>query len=364
MRSQVVLGCWLVLSTSLFSQEVTLGLEVETSNLIPQHFLGLMHAPEVHQELKLTKAQVADLEKVFQKIDGDWFRARNLGEEQQRKIISQLENVVWQWITKNLDSERQTRAKQLELRAQAVRMLFRPDVASRLKLDEQQLSSLAALAKATISANKELAEATVKGQATEELKKKLQTASREEQNALQSSLNQSQLQELSKLIGDPFDPATLTRIYPMAPELVAVENWINSKPLKLSELRGKVVVIHFYAFQCINCQRNLPHYSKWSKEFNDADVVVIGIQTPETESEHNVSKIRDAAKQAGINYPVLVDLERKNWDTWSNTMWPTVYVIDRQGYLRRWWQGELNWQGGNGEEQFHDLIQQLVDAPS
>jgi hypothetical protein len=88
--------------------------------------------------------------------------------------------------------------------------------------------------------------------------------------------------------------------------------------------------------------------------------VVIGLQTPETAAERRVEQVQAAAIREAIKYPVLLDLESANWKNWSNTMWPTVYLIDRQGFLRRWWQGELNWQGGDGEQQMRRTIEQLL----
>jgi len=87
---------------------------------------------------------------------------------------------------------------------------------------------------------------------------------------------------------------------------------------------------------------------------------LIGIQTPETSAERNVSLVKAAAKEKGFQFPVLIDLQNKNWDAWGNTMWPTVYVVDKKGYIRSWWQGELNWQGATGDKTIETLIDQLL----
>jgi len=73
--------------------------------------------------------------------------------------------------------------------------------------------------------------------------------------------------------------------------------------------------------------------------------------------------ITAAIKKEGIQYPVLFDQQSENWKAWGNTMWPTVYLIDRDGFIRTWWQGELNWQGAQGEKQYRKLISQLVQEP-
>ena len=97
-----------------------------------------------------------------------------------------------------------------------------------------------------------------------------------------------------------------------------------------------------------------------SKDYADRGLAVVGIQTPETAAERDAEKVAASAKRAGIEYPLLLDRKSSNWNKWSNTMWPTIYLVDRKGFLRRWWQGELNWNGGNGEQQMRATIEQLL----
>jgi peroxiredoxin len=226
-------------------------------------------------------------------------------------------------------------------------------------LTSQQVSQLAKLARASESATAELHKASLSNSPTEALQSAVLQATQAEQKSIPEIVTPEQLQKLSGLLGEPFDTTRLKRIYPMAPELIPVEHWVNSQPLTLAGLRGKVVVIHFYAFQCHNCHANFEHYRRWHDEFGD-DVVVLGIQTPETSRERDPIAVREAASTAELEFPILVDLESKNWDAWSNTMWPTVYIIDKNGYLRQWWQGELNWAGATGDQQLHQLINDLL----
>jgi len=185
-----------------------------------------------------------------------------------------------------------------------------------------------------------------------------------ELDSVAEQLTAAQERRLGDLTGTAFDFSSVRRTYPLAPELAPDGvSWIQGGPLSLADLKGKVVAVHFYAFQCINCQRNLPHYKSWWQDYADRGLVVIGIQTPETAAERDLEQVRAAAKREEIKYPVLLDLESENWKRWSNTMWPTVYLIDKQGFLRRWWQGELNWQGGDGEQQMRRTIEQLLAEP-
>ncbi len=95
-------------------------------------------------------------------------------------------------------------------------------------------------------------------------------------------------------------------------------------------------------------------------EFADEEFEIIGIHTPETEAEHVVDNLATAMKQAELNFPIVVDNDRKNWIAWGNTMWPTVYLIDKEGYVRTWWMGELDWKGAGKQEVMKKHIRSLL----
>jgi peroxiredoxin len=173
-------------------------------------------------------------------------------------------------------------------------------------------------------------------------------------------LNKVQNQSLQKLLGKPFEVASLDRVYPFAPELIDSGYWTGSDKPTLQSLRGEVVLVHFYAYQCHNCVANFEIYKRWSESLKSKGVQVVGIQTPETASEKDPIKVTAAATKAGFQFPVLIDTENKNWNAWANTMWPTVYVIDKKGYIRFWWQGELNWKGATGDAKIESLIEKLL----
>jgi thiol-disulfide isomerase/thioredoxin len=327
--------------------------------LVPQHLLGLVHAPQTHRELGLDPSQVAKLEALLATIDGEWFRSRILPAEQRRPIIAQLEQQVWAWLETNATAEQVERLRQLERRALSVRMCLRSDVAAQLALTSQQVARFEKLALATEKVNAQLQAAWAAGEVSTELQSQATAAAQAEIDALTEILDTEQTRKLNTLVGKPFDASQLTRIYPLAPELQASKHWINSSPLTLESLRGKVVLVHFYAFQCHNCHANFDHLQRWSTKWGDK-VVVLGIQTPETAAESDPAQVRAAAKERGLTFPVLVDLDRKNWNAWANTMWPTVYVVDQNGYLRRWWQGELNWQGATGDQEIEQVVEDLL----
>ena len=146
-----------------------------------------------------------------------------------------------------------------------------------------------------------------------------------------------------------------------APEFKEIDAWINSDGLKMSDLKGRVVVLHFWAFACINCQRNLPHYLDWQKTFAKEKVTLIGIHTPETGEERELERLQAKVKENKITYPVAFDKNSTMWKAWYNQYWPSVYLVDKQGRVRYRWQGELNWKDAGGQEIMKKKIKELLD---
>jgi alkyl hydroperoxide reductase subunit AhpC len=145
-----------------------------------------------------------------------------------------------------------------------------------------------------------------------------------------------------------------------APEIVG-DQWLNTKePVMMKNRTGKVTLIHFWTFACINCKNNLPAVKRLTEKFKDDGVVTIGIHTPEIEIEKNFEEVKKRTAKLGIEYPVVMDGEYKNWKSYQVTAWPTVYVIDKKGRIRGGWIGELNYQNANGEGKMSTLIQQLL----
>ncbi len=337
---------------------------VDPANLrVTQTLLPLIHAAEVQSELGLSADQVKTLEASLAEIDGPWWRARNLPVTEQRKVVADLEARLLKQLSIQLPDEIVRRIQQLELQLQTSRLLLRPDVARFLELTPAQIAEIDSMISDTekVSAEIEKLSQSNKDSAVfEKAQQRLAEARKIEIQDSQDELQPAQRQKLAQVLGTLFDFSNCERIYPLAPELVSSAEWFGTNPGNLSELRGKVVVVHFYAFQCINCQRNFGRYNEWADQFKNEDVVIIGIQTPETSAESDPLQVRRAAEKDAMKFPVLIDLERKNWDAWGNTMWPTVYVVDKQGYIRMWWQGELNWEGAKTDQVVADAIKKLL----
>ena len=119
-----------------------------------------------------------------------------------------------------------------------------------------------------------------------------------------------------------------------APEVTGLSRWINSDPLTMRELRGKVVLVDFWTYSCINCLRTLPHVKAWDRAYRDSGLVVLGIHTPEFAFEHVSNNVQGAVERLGIEYPVALDNEYGTWNAFQNQYWPAKYLIDRRGHVR------------------------------
>jgi cytochrome c biogenesis protein CcdA/thiol-disulfide isomerase/thioredoxin len=144
--------------------------------------------------------------------------------------------------------------------------------------------------------------------------------------------------------------------YGVAPPLHPDGAWINTSPLTLDQLRGKVVLIDFWTYSCINCLRTLPHLKAWYAAYHPKGLVIIGVHTPEFAFEHVTSNVRSAVKRLGIAYPVVQDNDYKTWDNYANEYWPAEYLIDRTGHVRHTHFGE----GEYGQTE--QLIRRLLGA--
>ncbi len=119
-----------------------------------------------------------------------------------------------------------------------------------------------------------------------------------------------------------------------APAFVGLTNWINSPPLSLSQLQGKVVLVDFWTYSCINCIRTIPYVEDWYQAYKNDGFVVVGVNTPEFAFEHNPNNVANAVKQFGITYPVALDNNYGTWNAYNNTSWPADYLIDKSGEVR------------------------------
>lgn len=118
------------------------------------------------------------------------------------------------------------------------------------------------------------------------------------------------------------------------PEFRGISQWLNSPSLSINELRGNVVLIQFWTFACINCQRTLPYITKWYREYASHGLKIVGIHTPEFPFERDPNNVRKALIQHQIKYPVPMDNDFKTWNEYKNEYWPHLFLADRQGVIR------------------------------
>jgi len=136
------------------------------------------------------------------------------------------------------------------------------------------------------------------------------------------------------------DNGTITKVQidktrlKVAPELAKISGYINSKPFMLADLRGKVVLVDFWTYSCINCIRTIPYLNSWYEKYADDGLVIVGVHTPEFEFEKDHNNVKAAVERFGIKYPVVQDNEKQTWNAFENRYWPRKYLIDSEGYIR------------------------------
>jgi thiol-disulfide isomerase/thioredoxin len=141
------------------------------------------------------------------------------------------------------------------------------------------------------------------------------------------------------------------------PAFAGATEWLNTKPLTLTDLQGKVVVVDFWTYTCINWLRTLPYVRAWAETYGDHGLVVIGVHTPEFSIEHDLANVRRAVSDMHLAYPIAIDNDYAVWDAFANQYWPALYIADAQGRIRHHHFGE-----GEEERSEHVIRQLLADA--
>jgi thiol-disulfide isomerase/thioredoxin len=148
--------------------------------------------------------------------------------------------------------------------------------------------------------------------------------------------------------------------FKQAPEFQKISGYLNinsndgNNPFTLTSLEGKVVLVDFWTYSCINCIRTFPHLVDWNNKYADDGLVIVGIHTPEFEFEKNIENVKSAAKKYGLTYPVIQDNDKGTWNAYDNRYWPHKYLIDAEGYLR------YDHIGEGGYQETESVIQSLL----
>jgi thiol-disulfide isomerase/thioredoxin len=138
-----------------------------------------------------------------------------------------------------------------------------------------------------------------------------------------------------------------------APELAAGD-WINSEPVRLKDLHGRVVLIEFWTFGCYNCRNTLPYIKALNNRYREKGLTVIGVHSPEFDDERKVENLRREVASLGISYPVVTDNDYKTWSAYKVEAWPTIFLLDKQGRIRWTHVGEGNYD--QAEQQIQKLL--------
>jgi thiol-disulfide isomerase/thioredoxin len=148
--------------------------------------------------------------------------------------------------------------------------------------------------------------------------------------------------------------------FKQAPEFQKISGYLNinsndgNNPFTLTSLKGKVVLVDFWTYSCINCIRTFPHLVDWNNKYADDGLVIVGVHTPEFEFEKNIENVKSAAKRFGLSYPIIQDNDKGTWNAYDNRYWPHKYLIDAEGYLR------YDHIGEGGYQETEKVIQSLL----
>ncbi len=325
----------------------------------PSPLVLLLRDPAVHAELQLTAEQVQAIDRLVGPVDGPLWRLRDATQPEAAEKIEQLIARVDGRLPEILDADQKRRLDQIVFQARGPGALVLPATAERLRLSDEQVERIAAL----LNDFRKEGEDFEKGVAGKPAGKraaetaKLQAAQR---RRLFAAFTEPQKKALLDLTGKPFDFSKSRRRFARAPEFRGVDPWLNSGPLRLAELRGRVVVLHFWTFESADGVRNLAACNDWHEKYSEKGLAVVGAYTPETDRRPDPQLLRRQVKERALRYPVAVDGARETWTAWANHTCPSVYLIDKQGYVRYWWYGRLDLQGAEGDKVLRERIKELL----
>jgi thiol-disulfide isomerase/thioredoxin len=162
------------------------------------------------------------------------------------------------------------------------------------------------------------------------------------------------LTRANQLVRSATHPASQLPVEGHLPGFDGATGWLNSPPLTAAELRGRVVLVNFWTYTCINWLRTLPYVRAWAERYSDHGLTVIGVHTPEFDFEHDLDNVRQEVKDLRVGYPVATDNDYAIWTAFSNHYWPALYFVDAQGQLR-------HHRFGEGDYQMSEMVlQQLL----
>jgi peroxiredoxin/Spy/CpxP family protein refolding chaperone len=322
--------------------------------------IPLLRDDTVRTALALTPEQRTSIDELFGKHNRMLLAIRDVGPTGADKTAQPALKEIRDALETLLRAEQRVRLQGLVLQAQGYDSLLRKDIAALLKLTPDQQKQLAEISADFHEQVKALQKSADPNRSAETQRADLARLQSDRQQRIVAQLTPEQRTRYGELLGEPFGFDNVRPSPADAPEFTGIEAWLNSEPLTMQSLRGKVVVVHFFAFGCSNCINNYPWYREWRDAFQGQDVVLIGIHTPETQAETDNEQLRLSLAKHQLKFPVAVDKDKKMWQAWYNGIWPSVYLVDKQGRVRTWWYGELDWQGAGGQKIARQQIERLL----
>jgi len=325
----------------------------------PDFSVFVARDPIVQAELKLSERQRAAVDRALEEIDALVFALRDDQSDAAARTLIQAKHKCDRRLAAALSDAQFRRLQGIILRVQGNAALFEVETARRLDVTEEQQKKIWAALK---DVQREQAELQAVAQDNSdafvaEALKRLEQDCTQRVNAVLSAEQQKQWAQLR---GAPFNLDRISPPAPRAPELAGINAWLNSPPLALADLRGKVVVVHFWTFQDKVCAENSTWYRDWHAAYARRGLIVIGVHTPEFPAEQDIAAVTAHAQAHDLQFPIAVDNDAANWQAWNNPTWPAIYLIDRTGGVRVWWYGALHQEKVNGAQYLQEQIERLL----
>jgi peroxiredoxin len=336
------------------------------SPVVANPFLFLIRDAQVQADLQLRDDQKKAVRQVLDEVDGPLWLLRDVGPEEGKGRGEALIAKAKSGLDGILSAAQLKRLDQILLQAQGPEALFLPGTAQKLGLTNEQRLQVRQAIEARHAEFRELMKVIAENkdpQKAKQLERQAELIREAEHEQLIIILTEQQQKQWAAMLGKAIDLSHIKLNQIKAPDIVASGEWINSEPLTIAKLRGRVVALHFWTFGCSNCIQNFPWYKAWHEKYSKQGLTVLGIHTPESEPEKDIETLRKKIEDNELNYPIAVDNEARTWKAWANSWWPSTYLIDKKGYVRYWWYGELNWEGKEGEKLMRSKIEELLAEP-
>ncbi|MBN1489159.1 MAG: redoxin domain-containing protein, partial [Phycisphaerae bacterium] len=271
----------------------------------------LVRAPSVQAELQLTDAQRQAVDKLLDEINLPLWALRDLPLDKKRKRWDALAATLEAKVDEVLKPAQCERLDQIVRQARGYSTLSLPDEAKYLSLTDDQRKAIGDTLAKTRRAMAQLNQLEQTGHNQDRLRRLARLARAEQRRDVLMILTDQQEKTWARRLGKPFDFSGVRSVAARAPEFRGDGPWLNSEPLTMSELRGRVVAVHFWTFGCSNCIHNYPWYKGWQEDYADKGLTIVGIHTPETTGEHKVESVQAKAKENGLIFPILIDNDKQ-----------------------------------------------------